>query len=242
MIHIFQREINTFLNSFAAYLVIIVFLVVTGLFAWVFPQTSILTHGYAELDALFTIAPYVFMFLIPAVTMRSFAEEKRSGTMELLHTLPVTNWQLILGKYFASLSLVLLSLVPTSLYYYSVYNLGSPPGNLDSAAVLGAYIGLSMLAAVFCAIGLLASSLTESQIIAFILAVFFCYLLYDGFTSLSRTDLFTDSAYLISQFGIDFHYRAISKGLIDSRNLLYFFSLAVFMLFFTHRILSSRKW
>ncbi len=242
MYQVMWKEINQFLNSFAAYVVIIVFLVATGLFAWVLPQTSILGYGYANLEPLFNIAPYVFMFLIPAVTMRTFAEEKKSGTMELLLTRPITDWQLILGKYFACLLLVLFALLPTLLYYLTVYNLGAPQGNIDSAAVIGSYMGLVMLASVFTAIGIVASSITESQIVAFILAMFFCYIMYEGFTSISAINVWAGYSYIVSQLGIDFHYRSISRGLIDSRNLLYFFSVIIVMLYLSRLSLSTRKW
>ncbi len=242
MYQVLWKEINSFLNSLAAYVVLAVFLLLTGLFTWVFPQTSVLAYGYANLDPLFTIAPYVFMFLIPAVTMRTFAEEKKAGTMELLLTRPLTDWQVVVGKYLACLLLVLLALLPTLLYYYTVHQLGSPQGNLDSAAIVGSYVGLICLAATFTAVGMVASAVTDSQIVAFILAMFFCYVLYEGFTSVATIDLPASYAYLIGQLGIDFHYRAISRGLIDSRNLVYFLSLTLLMLHLSKLIVGARKW
>ena len=241
-IGVLKKELNNSFSSLVAYIVIIVFLVVTGLFLWVFPQSNILDFGFANIDPLFNIAPYVYLFLIPAITMRAFAEEKKGGTMELLFTKPLTDWQIILGKYFANLVLVLFALLPTLLYYYTVYTLGSPVGNIDSAAVAGSYIGLVLLGAVFIAIGLFASSITDNQIVAFMLAVFFCFVLYEGFTSLAGLETWGNSAYLISQLGIDYHYASVSKGLIDSRNLVYFFSVIVIMLQLTKLVLGSRKW
>ncbi len=242
MFQIMRKEINSFLNSLAAYIVVIVFLIATGLFTWVFPQTSILEVGYATLDPLFMVAPYVLMFLIPAITMRTFAEEKRAGTMELLLTRPITDWHLILGKYFACLLLVGFSILPTTLYYISVYNLGAPQGNIDSAAVAGSYVGLFMLAAVFTAIGIVASSITESQIVAFIIAIFCCYVMYEGFTSIAAIDVWAGYSYIVSQLGIDYHYQSLSKGLIDSRNMLYLFSVVISMLYLSKLILGARKW
>ncbi|MGB0523842.1 MAG: gliding motility-associated ABC transporter permease subunit GldF [Flammeovirgaceae bacterium] len=241
-IGIFRKELNNAFSSLVAYIVIIVFLIITGLFVWVFPQTSIIEFGFSNIDPLFNIAPYVYLFLIPAITMRAFAEEKKAGTMELLLTKPLTDWQIILGKYFANFLLVIFALLPTLIYYYSVYRLGSPEGNIDSAAVVGSYIGLFLLGAVFTAIGIFASSITDNQIVAFILAVFFCFVLYEGFTSLSAIDTWGEFSYFISQLGIDYHYNSVSKGLLDSRNFIYFLSVIVIMLQCTKLKLGSRKW
>jgi ABC-2 type transport system permease protein len=242
MFAILQKEINSFLNSMIAYIVIGVFLVAIGLFMWVFPETSVLEYGYADMQTLFSMAPWVFLFLIPAITMRSFSEEKKGGTLELLLTKPITDLQLILGKYFACLLLVILALIPTLLYYYSVYSLGNPVGNIDSAAVTGSYIGLVFLAAIFTAIGVFASSITENQIISFILAVFLCFLVYTGFDYIASLDLGGNISYIISSLGIAFHYNALSKGLIDSRDILYFLSVIVLLLLGTKLVLESRKW
>jgi ABC-2 type transport system permease protein len=242
MFQILRKEINSFFNSLVAYMVIVVFLVGIGLIAWVFPQTSILDYGFANLDPLFNTAPYVFMFLIPAITMRTFAEEKKGGTMELLLTRPLSDLQIILGKYFACLVLVLFALFPTLLYYFTVYNLGTPVGNIDTAAVVGSYIGLVFLGAVFTSIGVFASSITDNQIVAFILAVFLCFFLYDGIASLASINVWSSYSYIISQWGIDFHYASVSKGLVDTVNLAYFLSLIVVMIYLTRLVLESRKW
>jgi ABC-2 type transport system permease protein len=241
MLTILQKEFNAFLNSPVAYVVLGVFLVATGLFVWVFPDSSVLDYGYADLQTLFNLAPWIFLFLIPAITMRTFAEEKKAGTIELLLTRPLTDGQIIGGKYLACFLLALLALVPTLLYYYSVYQLGSPEGNIDSAATVGSYLGLALLAAVFAAIGILASALTRDQIIAFLVAVVGCFLVYSGFDSLASV-LQGSSAYYVSQLGIAAHYRDLSKGLIDSRDLVYFFSVVAVALQATRLALRSRNW
>ncbi|MCC3152222.1 gliding motility-associated ABC transporter permease subunit GldF [Hymenobacter sp. BT770] len=241
MLTILQKEFNAFLNSPVAYVVLGVFLIATGLFVWVFPDSSVLDYGYADLQTLFNLAPWIFLFLIPAITMRTFAEEKKAGTIELLLTRPLTDGQIIGGKYLACFLLALLALIPTLLYYFSVYKLGNPEGNIDSAATVGSYLGLALLAAVFAAIGILASALTRDQIIAFLVAVVGCFLVYSGFDSLASV-LEGGPAYYVSQLGIAAHYRDLSKGLIDSRDLVYFFSVVAVALQATRLALRSRNW
>ena len=242
MLQILNKEINSYLNSLIAYVVIAVFLTGVGLLMWLFPDTSVLNYGFAEMTTLFSLGPYVFMFLIPAITMRSFAEEKKAGTMELLLTQPVTDWQLIAGKFLAAWVIVLFALLPTLIYYFSVYQLGNPVGNLDSAGIFGSYIGLFLLGGVFTSIGIFASSLTENQVIAFILAVFLCFILYTGFGSIAALSAWGQAAYYINQLGILYHYEAMSRGLIDSRNLVYFLTVIVLMLLLTQLVVNSRKW
>lgn len=242
MLSVYLREINSFFSSLIAYLVIGVFLLLTGLFIWVFPQSSVINSAYSNIDPLFTIGPYVFLFLIPAICMRSFAEEKKTGTIEFLMTKPLSDVHIILAKYFANFTIVLLSLIPTLIYYYSVYQLGNPIGNLDSAGIAGSYIGLVLLAAVFTSIGILASSLTENQITAFILAVFISFLLHEGFQSLSEVNIWGRFSAIIAKLGIAQHYASISKGLVDSRDILYFITVIVLALSGTKLVLESRKW
>lgn len=242
MFSIFKKEINAFLSSLIAYLVIVVFLTAVGLFVWVFPTTSVLDYGFADLSTLFYLAPYIYLFLIPAITMRTFAEEKKAGTIELLLTKPLTDWDIILGKYFSSLMLMVLALLPTLVYYYTLYELGSPKGNIDSAGVVGSYIGLVLLGAVFTAIGTFASSISENQIVSFMIAVFLCFLLYTGISAVSTLEVWGNSAYLIGQFGLDYHYNAMGKGLIDSRDVAYFLSIIVITLSATKLVLGSRQW
>jgi ABC-2 type transport system permease protein len=211
-----------------------------GLLIWVFPETSVLDYGYADLDTLFSMAPYVFIFLIPAITMKSFAEERKLGTLELLLTKPLTDWDIVLGKFFAAFALVVVALLPTLIYYFSIVKLGNPVGNIDTAAVVGSYVGLLFLAAIFCAVGIFTSTLSNNQIVAFLLAAFFCFLMYTGFDSLSS---FAGSqALLVKQFGILYHYESLGKGLIDTRDIIYSLSTAGLLLLFTKVVLGSRLW
>lgn len=240
MIQVFKREFRGYLSSLIAYMVIGVFLTGIGLLTWVFPETSVLNYGYADLDTLFSMAPYVFIFLIPAITMKSFAEEKKMGTLELLLTKPLSDSDVVLGKFFAAFALVLVALLPTIIYYFSISSLGNPPGNIDTAAVIGSYIGLILLAAIFCSIGVLASALTTNQIVAFIVAAFFCFIFYTGFDSLSA--FAGSSVLLIKQFGILYHYESLSKGLIDSRDVVYAVSVTGFFVLSTMVVLKSRLW
>ncbi|MCB0564888.1 MAG: gliding motility-associated ABC transporter permease subunit GldF [Phaeodactylibacter sp.] len=243
MLSIFFKEANAFFSSLIGYIVIGVFLVIMGLVMFVFPDTSLLNYNYATLDQLFEIAPMIFVFLIPAITMRSFAEEQQAGTIELLVTRPITDLQIILGKYMASLLLVVFALLPTGLYYYTVYQLGSPPGNLDSGAILGSYIGLFLLASAFAAIGLFASSLSNNQIVAFILAAFLCFFIHWGFDFFSRLPAFVGKVDdVVQMFGIDYHYNSISRGLIDTRDIIYFFSVIALFIMMTLVSLERRKW
>lgn len=242
MIQILIKEINVFLDSLIAYIIISVFLTGIGLLMWVFPETSLLDYGYADMSSFFTLCPYIFIFLIPAISMRMFSEEKRHGTMELLLTRPIRDIDIILGKYFAGLILVAFSILPTLLYYYTIKYLGNPVGNIDSAGVAGSYLGLFLLGAVFTSIGTFSSSFTENQVTAFIIAVFLCFFLYFGFNAISSIGLFSGFSDTVDQLGILYHYNSMSKGLIDTRDLVYFFSVISAMILFTNLILRSRKW
>lgn len=239
---IFKKEFAGYLHSLIAYMVIGVFLTAMGLLMWVFPDTSVLDYGYADMGTLFSTGPYVLLFLIPGITMRSFAEEKRMGTLELLLTKPITDWQLVLGKFMAAWALVAVALLPTLIYYYSVYQLGRPAGNVDTAGVMGSYVGLFLLSAVFCSAGILASSLTVNQIVAFMVSAFLCFLLYTGFDSLAALPMPTSLAWVLKQIGIVYHYESLSKGLIDSRDVVYFFSATSVLLVATKTSISSRQW
>ncbi len=242
MIQVLYKEINNFFNSLTAYIVVAVFLTTIGLLMWVFPDTSVLAYGFADMETLFRLGPYVFMFLVPAITMRMFSEEKKSGTMEILFTRPLSDYQIILGKYFASVIIILFSLIPTLLYYYSIYVLGSPPGNIDTAGVIGSYIGLVLLGGVFASIGLFASALTENQVVAFIISVFLCFIFYDGLQSLSSVNVWSKIADLLQYLSIAYYYNDLSRGLIDIGSVVYFLSVISFMLLLTKLITGSRKW
>lgn len=242
MWQVLSKEINSFLNSLIAYIVISVFLTGIGLLMWVFPETSVLEYGYANMETLFALGPYVFMFLIPAITMRLFAEEKRAGTLELLLTKPLTDWQIIFGKYLSGVVLVIFALIPTLIYYYSIYQLGSPTGNIDTAGVMGSYVGLVLLGCVFTAIGIFASVISTNQIVSFIIAVFLCFILYAGLESAAAIDVWGKFSLFLEQLGLAYHYRAMSKGLLDTRNMIHFFSWIVVMLMFTKLLLVSRRW
>lgn len=242
MLTIFTKDFSDFFNSLVAYITIGVFLVVTGLFLWVFPESSILDYGYAGLESLFNVAPYIFMFLIPAITMRSLAEEKKEGTFELLATRPLTDWQIVLGKYFAAILIVILALIPTLIYYVSVYQLGVTKGNIDSGAVIGSYIGLLLLGGCFTAIGIFSSSVSKNQIIAFTIAVFLCFFSFSGLDSISQLLSLQNVETVITSFGINQHYQSISRGVLDSRDLVYFLSFITLFLLITKTVLGGRKW
>jgi ABC-2 type transport system permease protein len=242
MIQVLSKEFNSFLNSLIAYVVIGVFLTGIGLLMWVFPETSVLEYGYADMETLFSLGPYVFIFLIPAITMRSFAEEAKGGTLELLLTKPLSDWDVVLGKFFACFFLVMLSLLPTIIYYFSIYQLGNPSGNIDTPGVMGSYVGLALLGGVFCSIGIFSSSITSNQIVSFILAAFLCYLMFAGFESLSLLNVWSEHALFIRELGLSYHYDALSRGLIDSRDLVYFGTVITVMLLITRTILGARSW
>ncbi len=243
MLSIFLKEINTFFSSLIGYIVIGVFLAMMGLIMFVFPDTSILEYKFATMEQLFEIAPQIFLFLIPAITMRTFAEEQQSGTIELLATRPLTDLAIIMGKYLAAQTLVVFALLPTLLYYYTVHQLGDPVGNLDSGAIIGSYIGLFFLAATFVAIGIFASSLTNNQIVAFILAAFLCFFLYWGFFYLSKLPIFFGKVDdIVQMIGIDYHYDSISRGILDTRDIIYFISVTALFIMMTVVSMERRKW
>jgi ABC-2 type transport system permease protein len=243
MVSIFKKEINSFFSSLIGYIVIAVFLILTGLLLWIFPDTSLLNQNFATLDQLFDLAPMIFTFLIPAVTMRTFSEEQQSGTIEFLTTKPLNDWEIIVGKYLACVSLITFALLPTLIYYITMYQLGSTKGNLDSGAIAGSYIGLLLLGGVFAAIGVFASSLTNNQIISFLLAAFLCFFVHWGFDFISRLPfLIGHGDDIVQTFGADFHYRSISRGVVDTADMVYYFSVIAMFLVLTGFALGRRKW
>jgi ABC-2 type transport system permease protein len=240
---LFLKEIAGFFSSLTGYLVIIVFLIVNGLFIWVFPgEMNVVDSGYASLDTLFYIAPWVFLFLVPAITMRSFAEEKKSGNMELLLTRPLTDLQIVLSKYFANLALSVISILLTLIFYLSIIKLGNPQGNIDHGGTWGSYIGLLFLAGTYVSIGIFASSLTDNIIVAFILSVLFCFFLFMGFNSVSNLIFSGETGTVIQNLGIDAHYHSMQRGVIDSRDLVYFLSAIILFIYLTRIKLNSRNW
>ncbi|MFN3848061.1 MAG: gliding motility-associated ABC transporter permease subunit GldF [Spirosomataceae bacterium] len=243
MLTIFRKEINSFLNSLIAYIAIGVFLAITGYFVWISNdgQTqNVLDYGFADLNTFFSVTPFVFILLIPAITMRAFSEEFKTGTIELLLTKPLSEWQLVIGKFLAAFALVIVALIPTLLYYYSVYQLGVPKGNIDTAAVIGSYIGLILLGGVFVSIGIWSSSMTDNQVVAFILGAVLCFVFYYIIGSLAS--VFSGSLqYITSYIGLNYHYDALGRGLIDSRNVLYFLSLIFVALYLTKLRLNRKK-
>lgn len=243
MIAIFRKELNVFFSSLIGYIAITIFLVANGLFAWVFPDTNILDDGYATLDSFFNFAPWILMFLIPAITMRSFAEEKNSGTLEFITTRPITDMQIIFGKYFAALVLVAFAILPTVLYYFTVSALASPAGNVDTGGIIGSYIGLLLLGATFVAISLFTSCITNNQIVAFIAGMFACFFFYLAFDSLSLIPYFVGTIdKYFNAISINQHYQNISKGYIDLRDVIYFCSMVSIFILMTKTALGSRKW
>jgi ABC-2 type transport system permease protein len=243
MLTIFIKEIAGFFSSLTGYIVMITFLVVIGLFLWIFPDTNVLDYGFASLDTLFMYAPWVFLFLIPAITMRSFSEELKSGTIELLITRPISELKIILGKYFAAVFLVLFTLLPTVIYYITLYQLSLPKGNVDGGAIIGSYIGLFLLGSAYTAIGIFSSSVTKNQVVAFILAVFLCFITFSGFDSISKLPIVEGRFdLLVSNLGINQHYQSISRGVIDSRDIIYFFSFSTLFILGTRISLDTRKW
>ena len=243
MTTLFLKEINGFLNSLIGYIVIIVFLITLGLFMWVFPgENNILFMGYANIDTLFVLAPWVFMFLVPAVTMRLFADEKKTGTIELLMTKPLSDINIVLAKYLAGLVLVIIALLPTLTYYYSVHQLGNPAGNIDTGGMWGSYIGLLFLASAFVSIGVFSSSITENQIIAFIVGMFLCFFCFLGFDSLASLELFGKIDSVLISLGINEHYISMSRGVIDTRDIIYFISISAVFILLARLVLESRKW
>jgi ABC-2 type transport system permease protein len=243
MFALLRKEISLFLSSLIGYIVITVFLLVNGLFLWVFASDfNILDFGYANLDGLFMIAPFVFLFLIPAITMRSFADENKSGTIEMLLTKPLTDLQIVLAKYFAGVLLVVVAVIPTFFYVFSVYQLGLPKGNIDMGGTWGSYIGLFFLGASFVSIGLFASSLTNNQVVSFIVAVFLSLFVYIGFDFIYALDLFGPIDLFVKSLGINDHYTSMSRGVIDTRDVVYFISLTGIFVLLTRLSLQSRKW
>jgi ABC-2 type transport system permease protein len=233
MFAILKKEINAFFASPIGYLVIAVFLLLNGLFLWLFKgEFNILDNGFADLSSFFLLAPWILVFLVPAVTMRSFADEKKQGTLELLLTKPISHLNIVFGKYFGALVLIIIAIIPTLLYVYTISKLGNPEGNLDIGSIMGSYFGLLFLIGAYTAIGVFASSLSDNQIVAFIIAVFICFFFYFGFEGLSNYKLFGDGFY-IENLGMASHFKSMSRGVLDTRDIIYFLSITTLFIIST---------
>jgi ABC-2 type transport system permease protein len=243
VIALFRKEINNFFSSIIGYVVIILFLLVNAIFFFgVFGQDNILDQGYANMNSFFENAPYIFLLLIPAITMRSFAEEKSIGTIESLITKPISETRIILAKYFAAIVLVIFSILPTFTYYFSLYFMGNPVGNIDTGSVMGSYLGLILLASIYISIGLYASSVTENQIVALLLSMALCLTVTVLFNYLGELKLLKAVDLFVLELGVLPHYVSISRGVIDTRDIVYFISANAFFLLWTKTVLQKRKW
>ena len=235
-----KKEWQQFFSSLTGYIALVVFLLINGLFLFVFPDTSILDFGYASLANFFNLAPWIFLFLVPTITMRSLADEFKSGTFEILKTMPLSPLQIVWGKFFGAFIIVLTAIIPTIIYAVSIQQL-SVTGGIDVGGTIGSYTGLIFLGAVFTAIGICASSFTNNTVVSFISGAFVCFLLFNGFEAISKLPIFTAGwDYYIEMLGINFHYRSISRGVVDSRDIIYFTGIIVLFLFITQRNLSNR--
>lgn len=228
------KELNAFFSSPIGYLVIAVYLIINGLFLWFFEgDFNILHAGFSDLNSYFFLAPWIFLFLIPAITMRSFSDEINTGTIEILKTKPIGNWQIILGKYLGAFVLVLLAIALTFVYIYSIYQLGNPIGNINFGSTLGSFIGLLFLSSAYVAVGVFSSTISKNQIVSFLIAVSILFVLFYGFEAISHLNIFNSFNYTIQQFGMLEHFNSISKGVLDSRDLIYFASITYLFLFLT---------
>ena len=234
------REVKSFFGSPIGYLVIAIFLIINGLFLWVFEgEYNILKTGFADMTPFFTLAPWILIFLIPAVTMRSFSDEKKQGTLELLLTKPLSIWQIVNGKFLGALLLIVMAIIPTFIYVWVIYGLGMPEGNIDMGSTIGSYFGLLFLISGYSAIGIFTSTLSDNQIVAFIVAVFLCFFLYFGFEGLAT--VVPSISNFIAALGMQDHYKSMSRGVIDTRDVIYFVSITVAFLSFTVYNLKSFK-
>ena len=238
MLAILKKEFNSFFASSIAYLVIGVFLLVNGLFLWVFnDELNVLNAGFADLTSFFYFTPWLLLFLVPAITMKTFSDEFQTGTIEILKTKPITNFQIVLGKFFAVVLLIMIAIIPTFTYVYSINQLGNPIGNIDYGSTIGSYTGLFLLASSFASIGIFSSSITKNQIAAFLTGALITFFFYFGFDAVAN--LFGSLSYAVKLFGMNEHFKSISRGVLDTRDILYFFSIIVFFLFITKQKLTN---
>ncbi len=239
---LYIKEIRSFLSSIIGYIFIFIFLITSGLFHWVISyNTNLLEGAEADLIPFFNLSPLIFLILIPAITMRSIAEERRTGTIELLFTRPISDFQLLMAKYLAGVTLLVISLLPTFVFYFSMYFLAKNPEEFDHGAMLTSYIGLILLGSTFIAIGIFSSSITSSQIVAFILAMFLCWFMYDGLTLLGSFNVMGDFDYLIKYIGLSMHYDSIKRGVIDTSDIIYFLSVSTIFIASSLTVIKSLK-
>lgn len=242
MINLIYKEISSFFSSLAGYLVVSIFLVCTGLFLWLIPgQNNIIDSGYADISSFFMMAPQLYLFLVPAICMKLFSEERKNGTLELLLTRPVSSLTIVLSKYFAAFILVIISLIPTLIYVYSVYNLASPVGSIDMGLIWGSYIALIFLAAIYVAVSIFAGSFTNNQLISFIYGITLCFVIYAGFDYASSLPLLSKWENEISFMGISSHYSPMARGIIDTRDIVWFILISSLFIYFTNMKIAKRK-
>lgn len=235
-----KKEWQQFFSSLTGYIALIIFLLLNGLFLFVFPDTSLLDFGYASLNPFFNQVPWILLFLVPTITMRSLADEYKNGTYELLKTMPLKQSQIVWGKFFGALLIVIAALLPTIIYAISIQQLSST-GGIDIGGTMGSYIGLLLLGAVFTAVGICTSSFTNNTVVAFIAGAFLCFILYSGFDAISKLPVFKAGIdYYVEMLGISFHYKNLSRGVIDTRDVIYFVGVIVLFLLITQRNLSKK--
>jgi ABC-2 type transport system permease protein len=228
-----KKEFNQFFSNLTGYMAIVLFLLINGIFLFMLPNSSLFEYGFASLEKFFELAPWVLLFLVPAITMRTLSEEFKTGTFEILQTKPLSSWQIVWGKYLSVLLVILIVIIPTLIYIITIHSL-SASGGIDSGGIAGSYLGLFLLAAVFAAISLCCSGFTSNAVVAFLISAFACLILYFGFNALSKLPVFQGAAdFYIEMLGIDFHYRSISRGVLDTRDVIYFFSIIYLFLFIT---------
>jgi ABC-2 type transport system permease protein len=239
---LYFKEIKSFLSSIIGYIFILIYLIASGLFHWIISyNTNLLEGTEADLIPFFNLSPIIFLILIPAITMRSIAEERRTGTIELLFTRPISDFKILLAKYFAGVTLLIIALIPTIIYYISIYYLGSPVGVIDSGATFTSYLGLILMGAAFVAIGIFASSLTSSQIVAFILSMFLCWIFYDGLKLLGSFNLMGKFDFVVQYISLSFHYDAIKRGVVDTSDIIYFISIISLFIFAALTVIKTLK-
>jgi len=234
MISIIKKEINSFLCSPVGYVVIFSYLIINGLFMWIFPgELNILDAGISSIDTIFIIAPWVLLFIIPAITMRMFAEEKKNQTLELLLLKPISSFKIVLAKYLSVIILMFIALLPCLIWYLTVYFIGNPRGNIDNGMVIGSFIGLIFLISTYAAIGLLSSIITDNVIIAFISGALLSFGLLYFFDAIASLLGNGSIASFLLYLSINEHYQSMSRGVIDTRDIFYFFLVISLFLFFT---------